>query len=111
MLFINKNVNIPKNKINIRRCEKLAHSKSAKKRIVIAERNRLRNQAVKSFVKTIIKKFETAIEAKDSTAAKETLSLAYKALDKAASKGLFHKNTVARKKSRLTARLNNLINA
>ncbi|BDU50468.1 30S ribosomal protein S20 [Haliovirga abyssi] len=87
----------------------MAHSVSAKKRIRVAERNRLRNQSVKSRVKTTLKQFETAIENNDIDTAKVNLSAVYKELDKAAQKGILHKNTVARKKSRLTAELNKLV--
>ncbi len=86
----------------------MAHSKSARKRIEIAERNRLRNQAVKSRVKTIVKKVLAAVEAKDAEAAKAALVVAYKELDKAVSKGILKKNTVSRKKSRLAAQVNAL---
>ncbi len=86
----------------------MAHSKSARKRVEVAERNRLRNQAVKSRVKTIVKKVLVAIEAKDAEAAKAALVVAYKELDKAVSKGILKKNTVSRKKSRLAAQVNAL---
>lgn len=86
----------------------MAHSKSARKRVEVAERNRLRNQAVKSRVKTIVKKVLAAVEAKDAEAAKAALVVAYKELDKAASKGILKKNTVSRKKSRLAAQVNGL---
>ncbi len=86
----------------------MAHSKSARKRIEIAERNRLRNQAVKSRVKTIVKKVLVAIEAKNAEEAKVALTIAYKELDKAVSKGILKKNTVSRKKSRLAAQVNAL---
>lgn len=86
----------------------MAHSKSAKKRVLIAERNRLRNQAVKSRVKTLVKVVLSNIENQDAEAAKAALNVAYKELDKAVSKGIFKKNTVARKKSRLTAKVNAL---
>ncbi len=86
----------------------MAHSKSARKRVEVAERNRLRNQAVKSRVKTIVKKVLAAVEAKDAEAAKAALVVAYKELDKAVSKGILKKNTVSRKKSRLAAQVNAL---
>jgi len=86
----------------------LAHTKSGKKRIRTAERNRVRNQAVKSRTKTMVKKLLTAIEAKDAEAAKAALSVVYKELDKAVTKGVFKKNTVSRKKSRLAAKVNAL---
>lgn len=86
----------------------MANSKSAKKRIAVAERNRERNQAVKSRVKTMAKKVLTTIEVKDADAAKAALSVAYKELDKAVSKGIMKKNTASRKKARLAAKVNAL---
>ena len=86
----------------------MAHTKSGKKRIRTAERNRVRNQAVKSRTKTMVKKLLTAIEVKDAEAAKAALSVVYKELDKAVTKGVFKKNTVSRKKSRLAAKVNAL---
>ena len=86
----------------------MAHSKSAKKRVVIAERNRVRNQAIKSRIKTMIKKVLVAVEAKEVETAKAALSIAYKELDKAVTKGVLKKNTASRKKSRLTAKVNAL---
>ncbi|MBZ4682629.1 MAG: rpsT [Fusobacteriales bacterium] len=86
----------------------MAHSKSAKKRVVIAERNRVRNQAIKSRVKTMVKKVLLAVEAKDAEAAKAALAVAYKELDKAVTKGVLKKQTVSRKKSRLAAKVNSL---
>lgn len=86
----------------------MAHSKSAKKRVIIAERNRERNQAIKSRIKTMVKKVLVAVEAKEVEAAKAALSVAYKELDKAVTKGIMKKNTVSRKKSRLAAKVNAL---
>ena len=86
----------------------MAHSKSAKKRILVAERNRLRNQAVKSRIKTLIKGLTTAVDAQEAEAATAALSVVYKELDKAVTKGIMKKNTVSRKKSRLAARVNAL---
>lgn len=86
----------------------MAHSKSAKKRVLIAERNRERNQAVKSRVKTMAKKVVAAVEAKDVDAAKVALSVAYKEFDKAVTKGVLKANTASRKKSRLAAKVNAL---
>ncbi|MGL4977658.1 30S ribosomal protein S20 [Cetobacterium sp.] len=86
----------------------MAHSKSAKKRVIVAERNRERNQAVKSRVKTMVKKVLVAVETKEVEAANAALSIAYKELDKAVSKGIMKKNTVSRKKARLTAKVNAL---
>lgn len=86
----------------------MANSKSAKKRVEIGERNRLRNQAIKSRVKTIVKKVLVAIEANEAETAKAALSVAYKELDKAVTKGVLKKNTVSRKKARLAAKVNAL---
>ncbi len=86
----------------------MAHSRSAKKRVLIAERNRERNQAVKSRVKTMVKKVLTAVEMKEVEAAKAALSVAYKELDKAVTKGIIKKNTASRKKARLAAKVNAL---
>lgn len=86
----------------------MANSRSAKKRVLVAERNRERNQAVKSRIKTMVKKVLSAVELKDAELAKSALSVAYKELDKAVSKGILKKNTVSRKKSRLAAKVNAL---
>ena len=86
----------------------MAHSKSARKRVEVAERNRLRNQAVKSRVKTFVKKVLAAIEIKEVETAKSALVLAQKELDKAVTKGILNKNSVPRKKSRLAAKVNAL---
>ncbi len=86
----------------------MAHSKSAKKRVQIAERNRQRNQAIRSKAKTIVKKVLTAVEAQEAEVAKTALVAAYKELDKAVTKGVLKKNTVSRKKARLAAKVNAL---
>lgn len=86
----------------------MANSKSAKKRVLINERNRVRNQAVKTRVKTMIKKVLAAVEAKEVEAAKATLTVAFKELDKAVTKGVLKKNTASRKKSRLAVKVNSL---
>ncbi len=81
--------------------------KSAKKRLRQAEKRRLRNKAIRSYVKTCIKKVLLAIQAgEDREAVMEKVRLAQKAIDKAWSKGVFHKNEAARKKSRLMAKVN-----
>lgn len=86
----------------------MAHSRSAKKRVLIAERNRERNQAVKSRVKTMVKKVLAAVEVKEVEAANAALSVAYKELDKAVTKGIIKRNTASRKKARLAAKVNAL---
>ena len=87
----------------------MANIKSAKKRILVAERNRQRNVAAKSAIKTAIKKTLAAAQEKDTEKVNAALSNAYKLCDKAAGKGILHKNTAARKKSRLTVAVNKLL--
>ena len=79
----------------------MAHSKSAGKRIRLNERNRQRNAAVSSRMKTFVKAAHQAIESKDAEKVKATLPAAISEIDKAASKGVIHANTAARKKSTL----------
>jgi small subunit ribosomal protein S20 len=86
----------------------MAHSLSAKKRIRQNEKRRLRNKTVKSRVKTQRKKVLAAVEKGDYEMAVRELHLAYQLLDKAASKGVLHQNTVARYKSRLARNVNTL---
>ena len=89
----------------------MANIKSAKKRILVAQRNYERNVAYKSSIKTAVKKALVLAQAKekDQNAIKSALSEAYKLCDKAVSKGILHKNTAARKKSRLTIAVNKLM--
>lgn len=84
----------------------MANIKSAMKRIKVIEKKTLRNKMVKTSVKTAVKKFETAVAAGNFDEAKALLSAASCELDKAASKGILHKNAVSRKKSRLSIALN-----
>ena len=84
----------------------MANIKSAKKRIAVNNRRYMRNKSIKSSTKTAIKKVLAAINAGDKTQAAEAHRLAIKAIDKAATKGVFHKNTASRKKSKLTKLLN-----
>ena len=84
----------------------MANIKSAKKRIKVTETKTLNNRMVKSALKTIIKKFEAAVDAKNSEDAKALFSSVAKSLDMATTKGVIHKNMAARKKSRLATRLN-----
>ncbi|MFD0692859.1 30S ribosomal protein S20 [Paenibacillus sp. GCM10027628] len=81
--------------------------KSAIKRVKVSEKRRLRNASQKSALRTAVKAFETAASNNVETA-KEALINASKKLDKAASKGLIHKNAANRKKSRLAKKLNAL---
>ena len=86
----------------------MANIKSAKKRILVNQTKADRNKAIKSEVKTAIKKVFAAIDAKDQAAAKEALVNATSLMDKACSKGVYHKNTVARKISRMSVAVNKL---
>lgn len=86
----------------------MANIKSAKKRILVTETKTARNKAIKSKVKTSIKKVDAAIAAKDKNAALAALNAATVEIDKACSKGVFHKNTASRKVSRLSKAVNKL---
>lgn len=84
----------------------MANIKSAKKRIEVIETKTLRNKMIKSKVKTLVKKVDAAVAANDKAAATAALADAVAEIDKATSKGIFHKNTAARKVSRLTKAVN-----
>lgn len=86
----------------------MPHTKSAIKRLKQNEKRRLRNRWFRGRARTFLKKARKAIEAGDLENARQFAYLAIKALDKAAEKGVLHKNTVARTKSRLMKRLNAL---
>jgi small subunit ribosomal protein S20 len=77
----------------------LANIKSQKKRVLTNAKAQLRNKSVRSEVKTAIKKVHEAVAAGDKAAATEKLQAANRALDKAASKGVVHKNQAANRKS------------
>ncbi len=83
----------------------MATHKSAVKRQKQAEKKHEINKSVKSALKTLAKKVEQAVEAKNADAAKESLVKAMKAYDKAASQGILHKSTVSRKISRLSTKV------
>ena len=82
----------------------MANIKSQKKRIRTNEKARLRNKDVKSSVKTAVRKFREAADAGDTAAATALAREATRALDKAASKGVIHKNQAANRKSSITKR-------
>ena len=84
----------------------MANIKSAKKRIVVAETRAARNKAIRSKVKTFVKKVEAAITAGDKAVAQAALLAATSEIDKATSKGVYHKNTASRKVSRLSKAVN-----
>ena len=83
----------------------MAHSISAKKRIRQNVKHRARNRWRKAQVKEAVRAFDESLRAGDVDGAKERLKVVYKRLDKIAGQGTIHKNTAARKKSRLARRL------
>ncbi|MBB5791988.1 30S ribosomal protein S20 [Jiangella mangrovi] len=82
----------------------MANIKSQKKRILTNEKARLRNKAVKSSLKTSIRKFHEAADAGDTEKATEAARAANRQLDKAVSKGVIHKNQAANRKSSISKR-------
>ena len=86
----------------------MANIKSAKKRILVDRRNAERNKAIKSKVKTAIKGVDAAIAAGDKDAASKALTTAISEINRAASKGVFHKKTASRKISRITVAVNKI---
>jgi len=86
----------------------LANIKSAKKRILVNRTKADRNKAIKSGVKTAIKKVFAAIESGDKAAATAELAAATKTIEMAATKGIYHKNNAARKVSRISKAVNEM---
>lgn len=84
----------------------MANIKSAKKRILVTQIRTEKNKAIKSKIKTLTKKVEAAVVAGDKAVAAEALNVASTEINKACSKGVYHKNTAARKVSRLTKLVN-----
>ena len=86
----------------------MANIKSAKKRILVNQTKAMRNKSIRSAVKTAIKKVDAAVAAGDKDTAAAELLKATSAIDKAASKGVYHKNNASRKVSRLNAAVNKM---
>lgn len=86
----------------------MANIKSQKKRILTNERRRQRNQSVRSALRTAVRGFREAVDAGEKDKAAELLAATNQKLDKAASKGVIHKNQAANKKSALALALNKL---
>lgn len=84
----------------------MANIKSAKKRILVIEKRTLENKIAMTKLKTVIKKFNAAVESGDKEAAKAAYLVAVKRIDQAAARGLIHKNKAAHKKSQFTKALN-----
>ncbi len=96
----------------------MANSKSALKRIAIAERNRLRNKSYKSAVRSLMKKYFQAVEeyganptSENLTVVEQCLSAAYSKIDKAVKRHVLHRNNGARKKARLAKALKQVATA
>lgn len=86
----------------------MANIKSAKKRIKVTATKTARNKSIRTSVKTKIKKVVVATEGNNVDEAKVALTDAVTAIDKATSKGIFHKKTAARKKASLTKMVNKI---
>ena len=86
----------------------MANIKSAKKRILVNRTKALRNQMVKSQLKTFIKKFNAAVDAGDKALASELYRVVVKKVDQAVAHGILHKNNAAHKKSEYTLKLNKM---
>ena len=86
----------------------MANIKSAKKRILVNNKKAARNKSIRSAVKTAIKKVETAVAAGEKEAAAAALVNATSVIDKAESKGVYHKNNASRKVSRLQKMVNKI---
>ena len=84
----------------------LPNIKSAKKRVLVIEAKTARNRSAKSALKTDLKKFDAAVAEGNRSEADAAYKVAVKAVDRAAAKGLIHKNKAANKKSQLTIKLN-----
>ncbi len=96
----------------------MANSKSALKRIKVAERNRLRNKSYKSAVRTLMKKYFQAVEEyaaspteENKTVVEQRMSAAYSKIDKAVKRSVLHRNNGARKKARLAKALKAVVSA
>ena len=86
----------------------MANIKSAKKRILVTQVRTERNKAIRSGVRTAVKKVYATIDANDKEAAKAALLAATSTIDKATSKGVYHKNYASRKISRLSIAVNKM---
>jgi small subunit ribosomal protein S20 len=83
----------------------MANNSSARKRIRQTEKRTVRNKARKSRVRSFLRKVEEAVKSGDKAAAQEAFRAAQPEMQRAVTKGVFHSNTVARRLSRLSARV------
>jgi len=86
----------------------MANIKSAEKRILLNERQRERNRTFRSRMRTAIKHLRTAVDSGETDQAQELLPRTLRVIDETAQKGVIHRNTAARYKSRLTRAVNGL---
>ncbi|RUQ12325.1 30S ribosomal protein S20 [Corynebacterium genitalium] len=86
----------------------MANIKQQKKRVLTNEKRRQRNKSVRSATRTEIRKFREAVESGDKSAAEAQLRVASRKLDKAVTKGVFHRNSAANKKSNMARALNKM---
>ena len=82
--------------------------KSAEKRVLISKALNEKNKAARSVLKTNLKKFDAAVDSGNREAAESAYKVAVKTVDRAATKGLIHKNKAAHRKSALTVKLNSM---
>ncbi|WP_018296420.1 30S ribosomal protein S20 [Corynebacterium lubricantis] len=86
----------------------MANIKQQQKRVLTNEKRRLRNKSVRSAVRTELRKFRETVEGGDKAAAETQLRVASRQLDKAVTKGVFHRNNAANKKSNMAKALNKM---
>ena len=86
----------------------MANIKSAKKRILVNQTKALQNQMIKSQLKTVLKKYNLAVESGDKAQASELYKLAVKKVDQAVAHGILHKNNASHKKSEFTKKFNQM---
>ncbi|WP_394280809.1 30S ribosomal protein S20 [Corynebacterium sp.] len=86
----------------------MANIKQQQKRVITNEKRRQRNKAVRSAVRTEIRKFREAVESGNKENAQAQLRVASRKLDKAVTKGVFHRNNAANKKSNMAKALNKM---
>ena len=89
----------------------MAHSKQAKKRMRQNEQRRIRNKSVRSEIKTLTKSLVEKVQAKDAEAAQALLRKVTSKLDKAAKTNIYHRNSVARRKSKIASLVNGMAEA
>ena len=107
MEIVRYNVELYEN-ITEREVQIVANIKSSKKDVISSKIAYEKNKANKTALKTVVKKFELALESGDRAAAEAAYKMAVKAVDQGINKGILNKNAAARKKSSMTLKLNKL---